>query len=263
MNRNDDLAQPVALVTKFEKLDKSILEYIENKNFDILEETFAAKREIKRFLAGHQPLKVDQGLALKLKKIRDNYGYMIDGVVEVISKHTGEVYSQESEEGIDYVEALFTEGTADYVDEEFFTRKNQVGTLLIGESLPDHFLHHFAKFRECYALGLFEATVIYCRAVLETGCFEALRRKGKVNPHSKVEDLREYSLKALMRSIKSLIYGKNWDAADKVIKKADDILHSKREKVIVSQEEAYAAIKTTFAVIEELFSGVSRQKQRG
>jgi hypothetical protein len=68
--------------------------------------------------------------------------------------------SQEFEEGKDYVDALFSEGTADYVDGEFFSRKNQVGTLIVNESLPDHFVHHFQNLRECFALGLFETTVI-------------------------------------------------------------------------------------------------------
>lgn len=262
MNTSDDLAQLVALVAKFENLDGSIIENLKNGNVGILEETHAAKKEIKRFLAKHKPLKPAPDLALKLKKIRDNHGYVIDLALEGLSKHTGLTYSQESEEGINYIETLFSEGTADYVDEEFFTRRNQVGTLIVAESLPDHFLQHFRNLRECYALGLFEATVIYCRAVLETGCFEALRRKGIVNLQSKVEDIREHSLKALMGSIKPFIYRKSWEVADKVIKKANDVLHSKRERVVVSQEEAYNAIKTTFAVVEELFSGASRQRQR-
>ena len=40
------------------------------------------------------------------------------------------------------------------------------------------------------------------------------------------------------------------------------MLHSKREKVVVKEEEAFNAVKDTFAVIEELFSGNPRITRR-
>ena len=124
-------------------------------------QTLEAKKAVKRFLSKKEPLNVEPRLGLKLKKIRDNYGYAIDRVVDAFGEVTGTRISQESEEGKDYIDALFSEGTADYVDEQFFTRRNQIGTLIVGESLPDHFVHHFRNLRECFALGLFETTVIY------------------------------------------------------------------------------------------------------
>ncbi len=116
--------------------------------------------------------------------------------------------------------------------------------------------------RECYALGLFQTTVIYCRAVIETGCFEALNRRENLSNNSAIPDTREYSLKVLMNSIKKYVYQGNWEKADKVIKKADEILHSKRNDVIIKKDQAYDAIKDTFAIIEELFSGDHRQWKR-
>ena len=69
---------------------------------------------------------------------------------------------------------------------------------------------------------------LYCRAVIETGCFEALHRRGQVN--SNLDDFREFSLKSLMHSIKSFIYKKNWDSANKVIKKRRTVCFIPREK---------------------------------
>jgi hypothetical protein len=123
-------------------------------------------------------------------------------------------------------------------------------------------VRHFANLRECYALGLFEAAIVYCRAVIETGCFEALRRKGQVKLDPKFSDIREFSLKVLMRSVKSFVYENNWDKANATIKKADEVLHSKRKKVVISEQEAFDAIQDTFALVEELFSG-GRSKTRG
>jgi hypothetical protein len=268
MNDKNELVRLSELVSAFERLDTSLISDIQSGiqsgNWEIIsqtmEQTLEAKKAIKRFLSERGPLNVEPGLRLKLKKIRDNYGYAIDRVVDAFGQVTGTRMSQESEEGKDYIDALFSEGTADYVDEQFFTRRNQIGTLIVGESLPDHFVHHFRNLRECFDLGLFETTVIYCRAVIETGCFEALRRRGQVNAN--LDDFREFSLKSLMYSIKPFIDKKNWDSANKVIKKADGVLHSKREKVVVKEEEAFNAVKDTFAVIEELFSGNPRTTRR-
>jgi len=250
------------LVDDFERLDALIFDCLKTGNFEIIDQTLTAKKDIKRFLSESTPLKVHASLGQKLKKIRDNYGYKIDRVVDAFSKINGAVFSQESENGIDYVDALFSKGTADYVDEGFFTRRNEVATLIANESLPIHFVKHFQNLRECYALGLFQATVIYCRAVIETGCFEALQRREKIKHNSTINDTREYSLKILMRSIKPYVYSGNWDLADKVIKKADEILHSKRKDVVIEKNQAYDSIKDTFAIIEELFSGDHRKSKR-
>lgn len=275
MTNNSELSHLVSFIDKFEKLDASLLKSIEKGSMDdvcdMLGQTLSAKKEIKRFLSQSQPLSVNNSLNLKLKKIRDNYGYTIDIVLNVVTKKTRKPFSQESEKDInsdkgffiDSDEDFFTVGTDDYVVEGFYTRKNEVGTLIVNESLPDHFVHHFQNLRDCYALGLFQTTVIYCRAVIETGCFEALRRKGKVRLDPRIEDFREFNLKALMNSIKSSVYPDNWDKANHVIKKANDILHSKRQKTNVTQTDAYNAIKDTFAIVEELFSsGIYKNKQR-
>jgi len=268
MTTNSELSRLVTLVDKFEKLDASLLKSLEKGEkgrmddvCDILGQTLATKKEIKRFLSERQPLSVNSSLGLKLKKIRDNYDYTIDIVLNAITKKTGKPFSQESEEGINDEDDLISLGMADYVVEGFFTRKNEVGTLIVSETLPEHFVHHFQNLRDCYALGLFQATVIYCRAVIEAGCFEALRRRGKVRLDSNVEDIREFRLKPLMYSIKPFVYRDNWDKADKVIKKADSILHTKRKKIIITQADAYNSIKDTFALIEEIFSASSYKIQ--
>ncbi|MGA2526355.1 MAG: hypothetical protein ABSF79_07050 [Smithellaceae bacterium] len=264
-NDKDELAKLARLnelVSEFEKLAALITASVKCNNLEIIDQALEAKKKVKRFLSESKPLKVHDSLKLKLKKIRDNYGYTIDRVVEVLSKVTGTSFSQESEDGIDYIDALFSEGTADYVDEGFFTRRNEVATLIVSESLPSHFVHHFQNLRKCYTLGLFQTTVIYCRAVIETGCFEALDRRENLRFNSAVPDTREYNLKVLMRSIKQYVNQGNWDNADKVIKKADEVLHSKRNNVIITKDQAYDAIKDTFAIVEELFSGDHRKSKR-
>ena len=165
MNDKNELVRLSELVSAFERLDASIISGIQSGNMEIIYQTLEAKKAVKRFLSESGPLNVEPRLGIKLKKIRDNYGYTIDRFVNVVEEISGTRISQESEEGKDYIDALFTEGTADYVDEQFFSRRNQVGTLIVSGPLPDHFVHHFHNLRECFALGLFETTVIYERSV--------------------------------------------------------------------------------------------------
>ena len=256
MTQNEELSHLIKLVAEFERLDSSILGNLNDLNRfnEILGQTWAIKLEIKGILGVSSPLKIEHALAQKLKKIRDNYGYAIDIVRDWLAKLSGKAISPD-EEDIDWMEKAAGEGIFIYIDQDFYRRRNQVGTLIVSESLPEHFVHHFKKLRELFALSLFEPTVIYCRAVIETGCFEALKRRGKVRP----DDLRERSLSSLLQSIKEFIYEKNCDNAWKVKKKADDILHSKRKKVLATEEEAFDAIQDTIAIIEELFSGMRRQ----
>jgi hypothetical protein len=175
-------------------------------------------------------------------------------VVEIYAEIGGQI-SQESEEDIDYVDALYSQGTADYVDHHFFRRQNQTGTLIVSEALPDHFVQHFVHLRECYALGLFQTVIVYCRAVIETGCYEALRRRGLVQHDTKAVPIHEYSLKLLMQDVKRYVATDKWHKANAVIKKANNILHAKQKKDAIAEHEAFAAMQDTFAVVEALFSG--------
>jgi hypothetical protein len=54
-------------------------------------------------------------------------------------------------------------------------------------------------------LGLFSATVVFCRAVVEAGIFEALRRRGQINSTGKVVDYAEYKPAALRERIRAFL----------------------------------------------------------
>jgi hypothetical protein len=238
---------------EFEKLDEILPNNIRSGNSEFILTTLEAKKEVKRVLTEKDSLNIgpDRNLAKKLRMIRDDYGYNIDIICKKLGEILGEKFSQSSEDEKDFIDALLIEGTADYIDDNFFRRRNEVGTIIGSNSLPDIFLYHLSKLKECYSLGLFEATVIYCRAVIESGCFELLKRKGRINKYAK--DIREYKLRPLMNSIKEYVYPYTFSEVENVIELAGNILHSKRKTIIVSEEQALDSIKTTFAIIEDLY----------
>ena len=240
-------------IQEFEKLDTELSESVKSGNFAILGQILNAKKEIKKILFDEPQIKANGNLSKTLKKIRDNYGYNIDKFVGILEKTVGETVSQEREEEKDCIDGLFSEGSADYVDQEFYRRKNEVGTIISSQTLPENFLNHLEQAKECYALGLTKPTLVFCRAIIESGVFESLRRRGKISTDMKKVDIGEYSLKELMRMVRPFVSPFNYDETFKVIKHTNDILHSKRAEVNVSETDAFNAIKSSFAIIEELF----------
>lgn len=271
MSKNSELDQLKNLVDEFERLDNLILEVEGIRSGDTtidkqalrqaLGQALSVKIEIKRILSHSEPINIDRKLSEKLKKIRDNYGYSTDIVIQALGEITGNAISQEEEEDIDVAMRLHDEGAIDYVDEGYYKRLLQFGTLILGESLPENFTYNFKNLRKCFALGLSEVTIIYCRVVIETGCFMALERTGRIKSANEVQDFREYSLYALMNSIKNDVYVYNWKKAKKAIKRANDILHTKRNKIVVDDVEAFEVIQDTFAFLEDLFLGSARRKR--
>lgn len=251
--KNVDFEHLNDLIEKFEKLDSEISSVWKSKGpekgIELLEKTRLSKLEIKRFMSRHENIPARNHLALKIKKIRDNYGYNIDKIYDFLSQKAE--LSQEDEEGIDYVDALFSEGTADYVDEHFFRRKNEVGSVVLSRNLPEVFIGHLKRLKECYSLGLFEATVIYCRAVIETSVHMYLSKQ----PKSKSYGMWEKSLRIALRekAIKDKVSKHNWKEADRIREVANDILHGKADRTTISEKEAFECIKSTFAFAEDLF----------
>jgi hypothetical protein len=250
---NVDFEHLNKLIEKFANLDNEILSVWKSKGpekgLELLEKTRLCKLEIKRFMSRHENIPAREHLALKIKKIRDNYGYNIDKIYDIFSQKAE--LSQEDEEGIDYVDALFSEGTADYVDAHFFRRKNEVGSVVLSRNLPEVFIGHLKRLKECYSLGLFEATVIYCRAIIETAAHMYLKKQ----PKSKSYGTWEKNLRAALRekALKNKVYEYNWKEADKIRELTNDILHGKDDRITISEKEAFECIKSTFAFAEDLF----------
>jgi hypothetical protein len=60
--------------------------------------------------------------------------------------------SLELEEEFDYIDTTFSTGMTGYVDEDFFLRKNEVGSIIISREIPVVSVRHFRglKDRRCH-----------------------------------------------------------------------------------------------------------------
>lgn len=242
-------------IQNFESLDSELYSRIGLGDLEYIGEVLRAKKIVKRILSEEITIHIgsDQVLAEKIKKIRDDYGYNIDCFIDNISYMSGISVSQSSEDDKDFVDALFSDGTADYVDEKFFQRKNEIGAIVCSQCLPDILKGNIYRLKECYSLGLFEATVIYCRAVIESCAFIFLSKKGMIVNNNRVTDIGEYSLNDLLNRVKPFIKPSMHKEVKDLVLLANKVLHEKRNVISIQCNNAYASIKTTFEFIESLF----------
>jgi hypothetical protein len=138
----------------------------------LINEIMLLKKEIKKYLYYCASVIVDSNITNKLRKIRNDKGYFIDKIYDEFVKKT-ELEHGGFDEGYDYITEM-------YDPEEFSRRVVKVGAFIISKNLPDVILYHIVNLKECFAIGLFQASLFYCRTLIESAGFEFLKRKGKL-----------------------------------------------------------------------------------
>jgi hypothetical protein len=254
----DPISQLRRMVCQFEQLDKNLAYLCGHFEGDVnrfavelsntLMKVLDAKTEIKRYLADMLDVKIgDRRLADKLRKIRDNKGYFVDKLCQGMS--------QEFDPDFDWMDALWTNGTADYVNQNFFKRRDEVGAIIVQQGLNDRFRSHLENIRDAYALGQYEAAIVFCRALIEVGVFEILTRKGVIRAVPGVTDIDAYRPRELMQKVKPYVRPQSLHQETiEVVKRANSLLHSKNPMSITSEKDALESIKTTFRFLEALYS---------
>jgi len=239
------------LIEHFEALDRDLLGASGDALVNTVDRILDAKNEIKEFLAPYPSITASGELQKKLRRIRENYGYNIDKIFSKLEGLTGQTISQEAWKEIDILDAWIKDGGVSYVDEDFFRRRKEAGPIICSQTTPVNFAHHLNSLKECYALGLFKPAIVFCRAVIEAALYEIAIRKGLTRRGK--NDNAEYSLKELISRV-APICRYDRDKAKNVIELANRILHHKRGNIIIRENDALTAIKTTFALVEELFN---------
>lgn len=257
-NESEKFATLIKLIQDFERLDREIWGQFGNEKIEkLIYRVIEAKEKINEFLVNEQKLIIKGDLLVKLKKIRDCKGnYFIDVFNEDAQRELRRDFAQAANQEPDFVDKLFSEGTADYVDEHFYRRKNEIGFLLCNQTLPNNVLHQLNNIRECYALSLYEASIIYCRVLIEHAIYEyRCRRKlisSDTNDISSLE-MALFEIKHYIRINKVPFNKKSLQDADNIRRLANDILHKKGKSPSIFEKVAYDSIKQTIYFVEELF----------
>lgn len=237
------------LVQEFEKLDGDLVTAFKEWGIDnfieILTKVIGLKTRIQQIISTELKEPIDASFGNKLKQIRDNYGYNIDRFFsdenwrdrqkEIAQEKMWEQYL-EREEDVDYF---------------YLQRKNDIGTIICSTALKKNIIRNLENIKACYANGLFDAAIVYCRALIEYVTFVLRKRKGLIPKNAL--DHCERSLAGALKQIERFINPKTFKHIQDVKSLADNILHSKDDVYINSNElTPFDAIKWTFLFVEEV-----------
>lgn len=211
MNDIQVIAQFRNLVAKFKQNQERFLNAAENRDFDdpVFKTLENLVIEIKEKLAHYDILRVDDlSLRNDLAAIRENKGFPYLELLEIMRKYTPNAdrltFAPDWE---DFYENRWD----DIMHDEIFSqvnphtlimRKMELGTLLVGKTVPDHLKTHLTKIKECYAWGFETEASIYCRTILDEGFREALKSKPEFRTPEGKENLKKWSLYLLINHAK-------------------------------------------------------------
>lgn len=154
-----------AEVNKYNIIVKKFIDILSNKNTDYealnieFKKLMECRKTIKKLFNENPVLEVYKPEIRKvLKEIRENN--------DVCKKV--QTFCRLDEETIsDYYPHYITDINSEYDLENFIPRRIEAGAIIVGKELPPSIINLFDKIRECYMFGLYEATIIFCRALIE------------------------------------------------------------------------------------------------
>jgi hypothetical protein len=254
-------------VNSYNTIAKKLIDSLVNKETDIekLNSLYEGLKEhrktIKRLFKENPVLEVYKPEIRKvIKEIRDNND-IFKKLPFLDEEGINDYY-----DGIGYVVDI----NSDYDLENFILRRMEAGAIIVGKKLPTSVIKLFDKIKECYMFGLYEATIIFCRALIE----ETLKKHYQIrNPKVPKYTIDNMHLDKLLENIvfpkalKDMLYDVKNDAKvflhraifEEVAVQTINITHTKGSFSVKKknnksiQQKALSAIRATTSVIEEVF----------
>ncbi|OGW39093.1 MAG: hypothetical protein A2Y97_08215 [Nitrospirae bacterium RBG_13_39_12] len=123
------------------------------------------------------------------------------------------------------------------------------GAIISSREIPSKIIKLFDEMRDCYMFGLYNSTIIFCRAILE----ECLKQHYEnTNPNVPTEEIENMQLFELLKKVNLPKELKK--EAHEIRKKAKNILHRAQiQNSSEIQENALSAIRSVTLVVENLF----------
>jgi len=243
------------LINLFEASDKELCHHLNHGDLEAaakaVQKTVSAKRRIKQWLAEVDPMpRLGRELAKKLRLIRDNRGYTIDSLGR-LDRSDELDWDFSPEQG--FLTGLWLAFTVDVEPDgnPIFLRAARIGSLVVGEQIPPQVARHLQTVKGCFAVGLFDAVVVFCRGLIEAAAYHFLEERNDLpgGPKSGSFDLL----------VRLEAHKQAWmvDKAQKIRKLANDILHDKRRAASATESMALNAARDTFKFIERLYESAT------
>jgi hypothetical protein len=217
MNDTQVIAQFRGLISEFKENEKELLNALKKGDFNapVFEAIDNIVIEIKEKLAAYDFLRIDDlSLRNDLSAIRENKDFMYFKFLELINEYD----KSKSADKISFVpkwDQFYESRWDDILQDEILSqvdpytliiRRMDLGALLVGKTVPEHFGVHLRHIKECYAWGFETEASIYCRTILDEGFREALKSKPEFRTQAGRENLKKWTLDWLINHAKRKRY---------------------------------------------------------
>lgn len=149
----------------------------------------------------------------------------------------------------------WTQELLGYIDlETFIKARKDVGTLIVGQSIPKALGAYFEEVKNCYVFGQHVAAEGLCRVLLEIALRDVHRRRG-THKAQRGKDLEEWGIRKLLREA-SFLSREIREIGEQIIDESSDILHGKQkgERPVPLFQESLLLMRKTFLIVEKLYS---------
>lgn len=211
----DVLVETIEAAKRKEPIDK-LLHYgkeMKKEAENVLNEWYLKRIEIKKLFDSSEemaePNDIENRKLLKLiRDDKDPFVIKIDDRDEFVEDYFDE----------DYLVILNEE----YDLENFLLRRIEAGRIISDRKIPRKFIRLFEKVKECYMFGLYEATIIFCRVLLEEALEDHIKKRDKIG-YIRMEERKGFLEMLIDKS--SLREKLKKEAHEKIRKPANKILH--------------------------------------
>jgi hypothetical protein len=229
-----------------------------------LRDALAAKGRLKDWLAHTEtPPSLPKAAATALRNVRADKGFLCDRLESALGmRRPWWAGINDKDYPGSFLVELWAEFMGLYDDDDdenaapVARRAARCGTIVVSERLPPNLIRLLGTVKRCFAIGLFDASIVFCRSLLEVAAFEFLADRGDLPNGRNVASVLERSdLSALLDRIGPYVPAATIGGGHRVRKMANDVLHSKQQGRTPSEQDAFESIMATFGFIERLYSG--------
>jgi hypothetical protein len=228
---------------------KLVLEWDSKNLSKILQNFMDLKRKIKKNLIDYPIANIHDNAAQKiLIKIQQEEPFQADNILKIFEGVTGESFDYDKLEHDDFQELGDTLFYSRFSHFEYLEGLYEIGSMIIGISIPDILDTYVTEARNCYAFQQYNAVFGLCRTILEIAIRHRCQRKGIIkNQKGNIIDLDSYRPGEL---INKSTKGPLRERVKEMYRDTSDLLHGRKT---ASSSDAKKMFKDTLKVVQDLY----------
>ena len=209
----------------------------------------------------------DPSVVITLDKIRNNDHFcsisFYEGLADLFNRNTEDQREKWDISIEEYLHTTFDELFDDFHSGfsvyGYYTAKMKIGPIITSFHVPQNILGYFDEIKETFAFGQYRSTIALCRALLEMTLFDKLNRlKVFKSSNPKITSIDEAKKDNLYEYIhlakwKRIINHNDVEAAHRVRKSSNGILHIKDRESKPTEKVTFEIIFDTVKLIESLY----------